>query len=210
MNPQRKLLRKMPLMKTKVPKCLHCKKHGHIMRECDDFKAWLTKKGNDFISFIDESFFTNFFSNTWWIDSGATLHVTNSSQGFLGASTTERERSLQVANGCEVQVEVVGTLPLLHDGFTLTLNNILYVPSLKRNLIYVASLEDDDYECSFGNNKCTIKFNDVIVGLALRRGMLYMLSLNDFPVMNVCNVTSKRRRISTSDNETSLKLCTIV
>jgi hypothetical protein len=152
-----------------------------------------------------------FFSNTWWIDSGATLHVTHSSQGFLGASTTGRERSLQVANGREVQVEVVGTLPLLlHDGFTLTLNNILYVPSLKRNLIYVASLEDDDYECSFGNNKCTIKFNDVIVGLTPMRGMLYMLSLNDFPVMNVCNVTSKRRRISTSDNETSSKLCTII
>jgi hypothetical protein len=35
--------------------------------------------------------------------------------------------------------------------------------------------------------------------------MLYMLSLNDFPMMNVCDVTSKRRRISTSDNETSSK-----
>jgi hypothetical protein len=67
------------------PKCSHYKKHGHIRRECDDFKAWLTKKGNDFISFIDESFFTIFFSNTWWIDSCATVHITNSSQGFLAS-----------------------------------------------------------------------------------------------------------------------------
>jgi hypothetical protein len=44
----------------KGPKSLHCKKYGHIRRECDDFKAWLTKKGNDFISFIDESFFIDF------------------------------------------------------------------------------------------------------------------------------------------------------
>jgi hypothetical protein len=36
--------------------------------------------------------------------------------------------------------------------------------------------------------------------------MLYTLSLNDFPVMNVRDATSKRRRISTSDNEASLKL----
>jgi hypothetical protein len=63
----------------KGPKCLHCKKYGHIRKECDEFKAWLTKKGNDFISFIDESFFTDVSSNTWWIDSGATVHVTNSS-----------------------------------------------------------------------------------------------------------------------------------
>jgi hypothetical protein len=68
--------------------------------------AWLTKKGNDFISFIDDSFFTDFSSNTWWIDSGATVHITNSSQGLLGARTTGRERSLQVADGREA----VGTL----------------------------------------------------------------------------------------------------
>jgi hypothetical protein len=53
----------------KGPKCMHCKKYGHIRRECVEFKAWLVKKNNDFISFIDESFFTDFSSNTWWIDS---------------------------------------------------------------------------------------------------------------------------------------------
>jgi hypothetical protein len=148
-----------------------------------------------------------FFSNTWWIDSGATVHVTNSSQEFLGARTTGRERSLQVANGREAKVEAVGILPLLlHGGFTLNLNDVLNVPSLRRNLISVASLEDDGYGCLFRNNKCTIKFDDVIISLAPRRDMLYMLSLNDFPVMNVCDVTNKRRRISAGDNETSLKL----
>jgi hypothetical protein len=49
-----------------------------------------------------------------------------------------------VADGCEAKVEAVGILPLLfHVGFTLNLNNIFYVPSLRRNLIFVASLEDD-------------------------------------------------------------------
>jgi hypothetical protein len=156
---------------------------------------------------LSEFFFTDFSSNAWWIDSGAIVHVTKSSQGLFSAWTTGRGRSLQVADGRETKVEAVGTLPLLlHGGFTLNLNNVLYVPSLRRNLISVASLEDDGYECLFGNNKCTIKFNDVIIGLAPQRGVLYMLSLNNFPVMNVCDVTNKRRRISTSNNETSSKL----
>jgi hypothetical protein len=67
----------------------------------------------------------------WWIDSGATMHVTNLSQGFVGAQTTKRERSLKVANGNEAKVEAIGSLPLvLHGGFTLMLNNVLYVLSL--------------------------------------------------------------------------------
>jgi hypothetical protein len=61
------------------------------------------------------------------------------------------------------------------------------------------------YECVFRNNKCIIKLNDKFVGLAPRQGMLYMLSLNDFPAMNVCDVTNKSKK-GTSDNETSLKL----
>jgi hypothetical protein len=74
-----------------------------------------------------------------------------------------------VADGHEAKVEAVGTLPLLlHGDFTLYLNNILYVPLLRRNLISVASLVDDGYECLFGNNKCTTKFDDVTIGLAPR------------------------------------------
>jgi hypothetical protein len=49
-----------------------------------------------------------------------------------------------MANGREAKVETVGSLPLvLRGGFTLILNNVLYVLSLQRNLIYVALLEDD-------------------------------------------------------------------
>jgi hypothetical protein len=103
--------------------------------------------------FIEESFFAYFSRDTWWIDSGATVHVTNSSQGFLGTWTEKRERSLKVADGCEAKVEAVESLPIvLHGGFTLMLNNVLYVMYLQRNLISVALLEDDGFQCLFGNN----------------------------------------------------------
>jgi hypothetical protein len=85
------------------------------------------------------------------------MDVTNSSNGFLDVRTTKREKSLKVADGREADVEVVGSLPLvLHGGFTLILNNILYVPSLQRNLIYVSLLGDDGFECIFRNNKCLV------------------------------------------------------
>jgi hypothetical protein len=118
---------------------------GHRRRECSDIKAWLAKKGNnEIISFIDESFITYYLSNIWWIDFGAIVHVTSSSLGFLGVRTTRGERNLKVADGREAKVEDVGTVPLvLPGGFTLVLNNVLFVLSLKRNLISFALLEDE-------------------------------------------------------------------
>jgi hypothetical protein len=66
-------------------------------------------------------------------------------------------------------------------------------------------LEDEGYECVFGNNKCIIKLDNKVVGPAPMQEKLYVFSLNDFPVMSACDVTNKRKR-STSDSETSSKL----
>ena len=38
----------------------------------------LLKRGEDFIIFIDESLYLSYAKSTWWIDSGATVHVVNS------------------------------------------------------------------------------------------------------------------------------------
>ena len=40
--------------------CLFCKKQGHMQRDCAGFKKWLAKKGNDIISFVDESLYADF------------------------------------------------------------------------------------------------------------------------------------------------------
>jgi hypothetical protein len=117
-------------------------------------------------------------------------------KGIPWHADLKKERCLKLADGHEAKVEVIGSVTLvLHDDFTLMLNNILYVLSLQRNLISLALLEDDEFKCLFGNNKCIIKFDNKVVDLAPRQGILYMLSLNDFPMMNVCDVTNKRKEI---------------
>jgi hypothetical protein len=91
--------------------------------------------------------------STWWIDSGATIHIANSLYGFHTRQTLRRgERSIRVTNGVEAEVEAIGELPFeLNNGFILRLNNVLYVPSLSRNLISVSCLDDDGFDFQFGN-----------------------------------------------------------
>ena len=57
----------------------------------------------------------------------------------------------------------------LVDDFLLKLSDVLFIPSLRRNLISVSRLDDDGYNCYFGNGKCWIVINNKCVGLAFRQ-----------------------------------------
>jgi hypothetical protein len=75
-------------------------------------------------------------------------------------------------------MEVVGSAVLhLHSGFRLDLNNVLSVPSLKRNLVSVRLLDIDGFSFNFGDMKFLIKYNNHHVGLAYLQDKLYLLSL---------------------------------
>lgn len=60
---------------------------------------------------------------------------------------------------------------------TLILKDFLYVPSMRRNLVYMSCLDDDGLHRHFGDKRCIIKSNDNDVGLAFRQDKLYLISL---------------------------------
>jgi hypothetical protein len=141
----------------------------------------MAKKSIDTVSFVNESLYSQFLKSTWWIDSGATVHVANSLHGFHSTRTMQRsEGCIEVVNGVQADVEAVGDISLeIADGFMILLRVVLFVPSLHRNLISVSRLNKDSYECYFGHGKCAILFKDACVGIALLHDELYLLSLRE-------------------------------
>jgi hypothetical protein len=148
--------------------CKWCKRRGYYQKNCIEFLNHLNKQGEDHVIFIDESLFLSYSRSTWWIDSCATIHVVNSLQGFHMRQTLRKgERSIRVTNGVDAEVEAIRELLLeLNNGFILRLNNVLYVPSLSRNLISISCLDDDRFDCQFDNRQCLILFDNEVVGLA--------------------------------------------
>jgi hypothetical protein len=180
--------------------CLHCKKTEHYKKDCPEFlKSIMAKNGENIIMFINESLYVQYSKSTWRIDSGATIHVANSLQGFRSTRTMQRkERHIKVANGVQADVEAIGDLPLeLANGFILVLRDVLYVPSLHRNLISVSCLDNDGFDFHFGDGKCEIFHNKESVGLAFQKEDLYLLSLHE----NVNSISDMNENVPSSMNE---------
>jgi hypothetical protein len=168
--------------------CKWCFKRGHYQKNYIKFLKHLNIEGEDYVTFVNESMFLSYARSTWSIDSGTTVHVANSLWGLVTRRMFRRgERSIRVANCVEAEVEAIGELPLdLNDGFILCMHNGLYVPSLSRNLIFISCLDDDGFNCQFGNKQCLITSNSKLVGPAYRQDKLYMLSIHE-NVNVVCN-----------------------
>lgn len=77
--------------------CFFCKKKAHIKNECFKYKKLLENKGTLISLVCHESLLVNVPNNTWWIDSGTTIHIANTMQGFLAGpkeTVTKRTKSL--------------------------------------------------------------------------------------------------------------------
>jgi hypothetical protein len=87
------------------------------------------------------------------------------------------------------------------------LYGVLYVPSIRRNLISVSCLDDDRFDCLFSKKQYLITFNDEVVGRASRHDKLYLLSIKDSINVvgseNNVNISSSKNNRKRIDNVSS-------
>ena len=82
-------------------------------------------------------------SSTWYIDSGASSHMTGDQDMFIETSETDLE--LEIVLGNDRVVRAVGHGLVCFDTESMQpmfLRDVLYVPGLKKNLVSVSMIED--------------------------------------------------------------------
>ena len=79
--------------------CFFCKKTGHMKKTCTKYTTWYEKKGT-LLNFVClEINLVVMPTNTWWIDTGATTHISVTMQGCLRSRMpTDSERYIYVGN----------------------------------------------------------------------------------------------------------------
>ena len=119
--------------------------------------------------------------NTWWLDIGAFIHITNSLQAVISRrKPSSLEQYVYMGDGTKVQVEFLGTVRLqLITGHFLELFDVAYIPSIKRNLISVSILDRLGYSLLFGTGKLNLYRDSILIGNGTLCGNLYKLDLHD-------------------------------
>ena len=92
-------------------------------------------------------------STSWLVDSGASRHMT----GNRGTLTSYRKKfttQVELGDDSTYNIEGVGSTSLqLDSGTILHIDDIFYVFGLKKNLLFVAGLEDKGYRVLFMDKK---------------------------------------------------------
>ena len=74
-------------------KCNYCHKFWYKKTNCRKLKVIQEKKDNHWVNVCFESNVINVSSDTWWLDSGATIHACNSVQAMISRrSPTSQEQ----------------------------------------------------------------------------------------------------------------------
>ncbi|RVW62445.1 Retrovirus-related Pol polyprotein from transposon TNT 1-94 [Vitis vinifera] len=108
----------------KDEKCFFCKKKGHVKKKCLKFQNWLEKKGNPTSFVCYESNMVNVNTNTWWIDSGSTIHISNSLQGMQNLrKPVTSEQFILSGNKMGSHVEAIGTCHISIDRIKRLVND---------------------------------------------------------------------------------------
>ncbi|KAF3655398.1 putative receptor protein kinase TMK1-like [Capsicum annuum] len=146
----------------KNEKCHFCGKSGHFQKDCLKRKAWFEKKGKLCAFTCLKSNLTEVPYNTWWIDSGCTVHVSNTMQGFFTIQTINKnEKFAYMGNRVKAPVEAIKTYRLILDtGRHLDLVETYYVPSLSRNLVSLSKLDKTGYSFNFVSFSQAVESNN--------------------------------------------------
>lgn len=148
-------------------KCWACKKMAHYAPTCLERKnkrkkgtaasaeveQFASQFGQDF-AFITSSSSRSTSSDVWYIDSGASRHMTGTRE-FI-SELTERALDIEIVLGddCTMRAVSVGTVNFERESLPpLKVMHVLYVPGMKKNLISVSVMEEKGFDITFSRGQ---------------------------------------------------------
>lgn len=134
-------------------KCYSCGRKGHFSKDCRAKKGQNGTTANAFHVLMSRE--SSRDTGDWYIDSGASRHMTFDSH-CLTNITKSTISDILAANNEQMKVKCVGNAKLRFGGNDVDVNDVLLVPDLSTNLLSVAQIVKKGNKVMFDDTGCEI------------------------------------------------------
>ncbi|GMP85165.1 hypothetical protein CsSME_00038436 [Camellia sinensis var. sinensis] len=178
-------------------KCFVCGKDGHCAKDCrvrkdggssskklaqaNIAKDLYLSDGVADINLVTVVSEANLMGNPkeWWVDTGATRHIYTDKKMFTTYKVMENGEQLFMGNSSTSTVEGQGKIVLkMTLGTELTLNNVLHVLEIRKNLISGSLLIKNGFKLVFESDKVVLSKSGMYVGRGYMSDELFKLNVN--------------------------------
>lgn len=137
--------------------CYKCKQTGHYMSQCP-LKNDKTEKKKQTNAFSVVFLSGNFNKCDWYVDSGASAHMTANESWLTKRMDSRSLPEITVADNTTVPVLCAGDVEITTSyGYEVTVKNVLCVPTLATNLLSVSELIKNGNSVVFEPDRCLIR-----------------------------------------------------
>ena len=187
-------------------KCFNCDKMGHKAAECRLPRKNKNKEANvmekitqevddmNLSAVVSEVNLIGSNPKEWWIDTGATRHVCSDRNMFTSFDPIDSREKLVMGNSATSDIRGQGKVILkMTSGKSLTLNNVLYVPEIHKNLVSGSLLNKHGFRMVFESDKVLLSKSRMFVGKGYVCNGLFKLN-----VMTVKHKTTNKASTSSA------------
>ncbi|KAK9067917.1 hypothetical protein SSX86_012028 [Deinandra increscens subsp. villosa] len=168
-------------------RCFVCNSENHFKKDCPEWKKKKSELGKHKNVSSDSSFdgYTSSevltvsqgsSKNHWVMDSGCSYHM-SPNQGFFKDLELKDMGPVKLGDDRECFIEGIGTVEIkMQNGSVVTLDQVRYIPLLKRNLISLGTLEDQGCHVVLKDGKAKVVRGNLVIMTGSRRGnKIYLL-----------------------------------
>ena len=179
--------------------CWYCKKEGHKKADCYARKKRLDGDESAEAAVVIDALTVSdsWHLEKWVIDSGFSYHMKSRRDWFETFEDTASGH-VMLGDNFSVEVEGVGSIRIKAYGGTVkVLNNVRYVPKLKRNLISTGTLDRLGFDHAGGRGKTRFYKDGKLALQGTLSGTLYLLDGETIVAGESNNVMSKGKQDET-------------
>ena len=195
-----------PFDNSKV-QCYNCQEFGHFTDECKNEKkprvreklANLTiEESNLFMAYTEDILLQavqemNLKENVWYLDTGASSHMT-SKRSYFHSFDENQQGVIRFGDESSVRFEGKGSIFRNYlDGEEIKLEGVLFVPSLRVNILSLGKLDEDGFTSTLGGGVLSIfdKEGKQFSRIRKTNGNMYLFKLG---VSEFCQISQEEEQ----------------